>query len=368
MIYLFTFFLSITFFKLADFFLDKKKVLGILFLVIAILIPSILAGCRDLSVGTDTSFYVRDYFRDAKYARNFFAYKEKIPAEIGYATFNYLVTKIFHSISWLLFFIQGFIMLFITLSILNLKKKNLLPWAFLVYFLLYFSNSLNMTRQTMAIAVCLYSFSNLLTGRFAKALVFAGIAIAFHLTAFIFLTVFPIYFYTSKFIKNFWLFQLLISVACIIIVLMLDTIIVTFIGAGVLAEGFDTYTSGGIYGSNIPASDLFLCFVFFLVFVIFKQFSSLDEDRKNFFQTIFLVSIILCFAAIQSTFAVRGMYYFSFMSIVIIPLLIGNITDRKIEYLLWICVFSLFMLYWGLTIPYANLGETYPYKSKILNL
>lgn len=369
MIYLFIFFLSLIFFKLTDFFLDKKKGLAIFFLIIAILIPSIFAGCRDLSIGTDTSFYVLDYFKEAKHAKNFFKYREDvIRAETGYAIFNYIITKIFNNISWLLFFIQGFIMLFITLAILQLKKSKLLPWTFLIYFLLYFSNSLNMTRQTMAIALCIYSFSNLLTGKIIKAFILVGIAATFHFTAYIFLAIFPIYFYTSRFIKNFWLFQFVVGVSCILIVVLLDAIIVAFIGVGVLAEGFGTYKSGGIYGSNIPMSDLFLCFVFFILFVLFKRFSILQNSQKNFFQTIFLISIILCFAAVQSTFAVRGMYYFSYLSVIIIPLLITSIEDRKIEYILWISVVLLFILYWALTIPYANLGETYPYKSKILNL
>ncbi|WP_139422927.1 EpsG family protein [Chryseobacterium mulctrae] len=369
MIYLFVFFLSLIFFKLTDFFLDKKKGLAILFLIVAILIPSAFAGCRDLSIGTDTSFYVLEYFKEAKHAKNFFKYREDVArAETGYAIFNYIVVKIFNNISWLLFFIQGFIMLFITLAILQLKKSRLLPWAFLIYFLLYFSNSLNMTRQTMAIAMCIYAFSNLLTGRIIKALIIVCLAASFHFTAYIFLTVFPVYFYTSRFIKNFWLFQLVVSIACILFVVLLDAVIVAFIGVGVLGEGFGTYKSGGIYGSNLPVSDLFLCFVFFILFVFFKKYSVLQEFQKNLFQTIFLISIILCFAAVQSTFAIRGMYYFSFLSIIIVPLLITSIENKKIEYILWISVFCFFLLYWALTIPYANLGETYPYKSKILNL
>lgn len=368
MIYLFVFFLSLVFFKLADFFLDKKKGLAIFFIVIAILIASVFAGCRDLSIGTDTSFYVLDYFREAKHARSFFKYREQIRADTGYAIFNYVITKIFNNISWLLFFIQAFVMFFITISILHLKKSKILPWAFFIYFLLYFSTSLNMTRQTMAIAVCIYSFANLLTGNIAKALILVGFAITFHFTAFIFLGIFPIFLYTSKFTKNFWLFQLIISIACIAIVILMDIIIVAFIGVGVLAEGFSTYKSGGIYGSNIPLSDLFLGFVFFALFIIFRKFSFLEKSQKNFFQTVFLISIILCFAAVQSTFAVRGMYYFSFLSIVILPQLITSMEDKRFEYLLWISVVCLFILFWGLTVPYANLGETYPYKSKILNL
>lgn len=368
MIYLFVFFVSLIFFKLSDFFLDKKKVLGILFLIIAILIPSIFAGCRDLNIGTDTSSYVRDYFREARQAKSFFRYNEDVSTDVGYSYFNYIITKIFNDFSFLLFFIQAFIITFIALAILQLKKTNLLTWAFLVYFLLYFSNSLNMTRQMMALAVCLYSFSNLITGNRIKALILVGLASTFHFSAFIFFAIFPIYFYTSKFIKNFWLFQFIVGVSFILVVFLLDYIIIGIVGLGAVKEGFENYKSGGLYGSNLPLSDLFLCIVFFSLLITFRKFSQLETSQKNLFQTVFLISIILCFAAIQSTFAIRGMYYFSYLSIIIIPLLINSIEDKKIQLIMGFICAALFILYWGLTIPYANLGETYPYQSKILNL
>lgn len=368
MIYLFTFLLSVFIFQITDFFWDKKRVIAVLLLLLGILIPSILAGCRDLSIGTDTSFYVLDYFRSAKYSRNFLIYKDRVSSELGYLIFNYIITLLFQKMSWLLFFIQIFIMSFIAWAVLNLKKRNVLPWAFLIYFLLYYSNSLNMTRQTMAIAICLLSFSYLITGKIKKSLVVAAFALFFHFTAFIFLAVFPLYYFCNKFTKNFWVFQVLIGLVCVLAVLMLDNLIVLFIGSGMLAEKFDSYKSGGIFGSNIPMSDLFLCFVFLLLCLFFKKYTDYTSDKKNLFQTIFLISVILCFAAIQSTFAVRGMYYFSFQSILIIPYIMSDIQNKQLKNIMIATFCACFILYWILTIPYANLGETYPYKSKILNL
>lgn len=368
MIYIFVFLLSLFFFALSDFFLDKKKGLGYFMLIIAILIPCILAGCRDLSIGTDTSFYVRNYFRIAKHSRNFDHYYYKVPAEIGYAVFNYLIAGIFKNIHWLLFFIQLFITSFIALTILNFKRRGLLPWAFLVYFLLYYSNSLNMTRQTMAIAVCLYSFSNLLNGRTVKALIFAFLAVAFHYSAVIFFGMFALVFYTSKFTRNFWLFQLIVSFTCISVIILLDQIIAMVIGVGAMDQGFDTYSSTGVYGSNIPISELFLCVIFFGLTILFRRQFNESVENKNLYQSIFLVSFVFCFAALKSTFAIRGMYYFSYMSIIIFPILIENIEKKNAKRFFVTSVISLFLLYWALTIPYANLGETYPYKSKILNL
>src|SRR5690606_24516953 len=103
---------------------------------------------------------------------------------------------------------------------------------------LYYSNSLNMTRQTMAIAVCLYSFSNLLNGRTVKALIFAFLAVAFHYSAVIFFGMFALVFYTSKFTRNFWLFQLIVSFTCISVIILLDQIIAMVIGVGAMDQGF----------------------------------------------------------------------------------------------------------------------------------
>lgn len=368
MTYIIVFLISLLFFILSDFFFDKKKVFGYFLLAIAILIPCILAGCRDLSIGTDTSFYVRNYFRIAKYSRSFSNYLDKMPAEIGYSVFNYIITIVFKNIHWLLFFIQLFITSFIALAILNLKKRGLLPWAFLIYFLLYFSNSLNMTRQTMAIAVCLYSFSHLLKGNIMKAIIFAFLAVPFHYSAVIFFGMFVLSFYTSKFTKSFWLFQLIVGVSCIFVIFLLDQIIALIIGVGAANPGFDVYSSNGVYGSNLPISELFLCSVFFSLTIFFRKQFTESSKMKNFFQSIFLVSFVFCFAALKSTFAIRGMYYFSFMSIIIFPILIESLEKQSAKRFFVTSVVSMFLLYWSLTIPFANLGETYPYKSKILNL
>lgn len=370
MIYVITFFISLIFCKIASILLKDYKIVGLCFLFIAISIPSLLAGCRDIDVGTDTSGYVLQYFRIAKYEDSFNNYNSRISTEIGYSVFNYVITRSFKNFACLLFFIEFFVLSLISLSIINLKKYALLPWSFFVYFSLYFASSLNTTRQIMSMAVCLYSFSFLLDRKYARSLLIAFAAIAFHFTAFIFFAIFPLYYLINKISsKNFIFFQILISVSCIVIVFLLDYVITSFIGVGLLTDKFDAYTStNNTFGSNIPLSDLLSSSVIFVIIAVFKKYYSESNSIKNFFHIIFLISVILCFSAIKSTFAVRGMYYFSFLSIIIIPVYLSKFENRRLRLFLNFSFIIFFILYWMLTVTYANLGETYPYKSKILSL
>ena len=62
LIYIFVFLLSIIFTILCDG--SEKKSYRIAFALIAILIPSLLAGFRDYGVGYDTQIYVDDTYRE----------------------------------------------------------------------------------------------------------------------------------------------------------------------------------------------------------------------------------------------------------------------------------------------------------------
>ena len=370
MIYLLIFFLSFLLLNLSAFFYNsKKKRVGQFILLIALILPAALAGLRDLSVGTDTGFYVWDGYKDANRADSYSYYTMKSFLEPGYNILNYTITKIFQNFHWLLFFIQWFILSFIGWSVLNLKNYKLLPWAFLTYYLLYFNNSLNMTRQTMAIVICMFSFSYLLKRQYIISIIIALIAMFFHFTSFIFLAVFPIYYLSNKIKTRFWLVQIGVLLIAAIAVIALDDLITLFIGSGVLTQRYDAYTSkNGMFGSNIPISDLFLVVAFTFLFFIFQKFSKLDKNFKNLFGTLFMISIVLCFAAIKSTFAVRGMYYFSYLSIIMIPMLIISIDNKNAKKILKLGLFFLYILFWVLTVVVANLGHTYPYTSEILNL
>lgn len=368
MIYIITFFLSVLILNFSVFFykLEKNRV-GHIFLVIGLILPATLAGLRDISIGTDTSFYVLEAYRAAYRADDYNYYLMKSYLEPGYSFFNYNITKFFENIHWVLFFIQWFILSFIAWSILNIRQYKLFPWVFLTYFMLYFNNSLNMTRQSMAIVICIFSFSYLLKKQYIISFFVALIALFFHFTSFIFLSVFILYFFSIKVKKHFWFIQVAMVIIAATVVIALDNLITLFIGSGVLTDKYDAYTSKGSFGSNIPLSDLFLSIAVFTLFFVFQRFSNLEKNLKRFFSTIFLISIVLCFAAVKSTFAVRGMYYFSYLSIIILPMLVNSV-DNKYQKLLKVLLLFLYIMFWLLTVVVANLGETYPYTSKIMNL
>lgn len=72
-IYLMCFGTSCLFLKVSDK-CKKNKIVKILIISIALLIPCILAGLRHHSIGTDVEVYVQRLFQCAKNAQNFMEY------------------------------------------------------------------------------------------------------------------------------------------------------------------------------------------------------------------------------------------------------------------------------------------------------
>lgn len=365
MAYIFVFIFSLIFFYLASKTLsNNKRLLGYTFLCIAILIPSLLAGFRDMHIGTDTKGYVQPYFEIALSCSTYKLFQLLLSAEPLYGYLTYIVSECTRNVGWLLFFIQFFILGFICLSVLNLKKYDLLPFSAFIYFFAFYNRSLNMTRQMMAMAICLYAFSFLLKRRYYWSLLFAFISLGFHSTSFLFFIIYPLFFIVKECPSK--KMRILLFLATSSVLFLQDSLIQIFINRGMLSDKFLNYTSSGIWGSNLPLSDLFYALFFFVTIWKAKRYIIKYIDDYYYFQTLSSITIILCFAALNSTFAVRVMYYISFLSILIIPLCVNRYFFKQKHSLYLRTIIACLLFYWFMSIPYANLGETYPYSSKIL--
>ena len=122
------------------------------------------------------------------------------------------------------------------------------------------------------------------------------------------------------------------------------------------------YGSSDEYGSNLPISVLALNG--FNMFVFWKMTKRCSKGNviSLFGRYMTVMALLLCFLGLISTFAVRICDYFTFVNILLISAFIP--TARKF----WRrSVVAFYLFYFVMTIMVANLGDTYPYSSKILN-
>jgi hypothetical protein len=370
MAYIITFSLSVLFFFIAEKFLSRKgMVLGFIFSLIAILVPSIVAACRDLEIGRDTSNYVLAAFKTAQLSESLEIFLSHSSLEPLYNCLTYTISLFTTNIAWLLFSIQFIIVLLVYLSVYKLRQYAPIWFFMFIYLFVFYNPSLNITRQTLAMAFCLYSFSFLIEHKLLKSFIVFLPAIGFHSTAFIYLSVYLIFYFVKK-VKNtreirlYQIFGIIISIS---IISYLSNIIDILISTGILSDKFYTYASDDRWGSSFPIkSFVYSVFIFFIL----NRVSSKKQIKDYLlFRMLFLISIIFCFAGLVSTIAERGGWYFLFLSILIIPIVLYDHKKIRKPYIrIFPFILLFFLFYWYMAIVVMNLSDTYPYTSSILGI
>jgi hypothetical protein len=342
--------------------------------LVAILLPSVLAGCRDLKIGSDTWGYVERCYSLAKSCGSFVLFRDILYIEDFeplFLLFTYIVAAYTNNVAWFLFFIQLIIILLVYLSAFELKRHIPICFSVLIYFFFFYGFSLNGTRQAMAQAFCLLSFSFLLNHKFLKSILVFLPALGFHITAFIYLSVYPIFFFATSeyFVHRRRIIEVIFVLIACTIVIYLDKIIHLSISLGILGDKFIKYATSDVWGSSFPLADFTHYFTFF-VLLFFIQGKERDKiDYYHYFKYILLSCVILSFSGYISILTIRGAYYFSFLSILIIPMLLFYRQKiRKPFKYIFPFILCFFLFFWFMTVVIENFNETYPYTSKILGI
>lgn len=179
---------------------------------VALLVPSILAGVRDISVGTDVLVYAYPVFKDAYYAPNFdslFYQWQRI--EVGYLWLNYLVSGITSSHNIFLGLIMFIEVLFVFMTLNRWKEKMPLWLGMLVFYLLFFNLSLNLMRQALALSIAFYGMRYIFNRKFLLCSIWVFIGFLFHKSSIVLVLFYPLFVFANKFrsIKFMFIFILI---------------------------------------------------------------------------------------------------------------------------------------------------------------
>src|SRR5690606_27550839 len=138
----------------------SNKLYRYLYFIVAISLPSILAGIRGLNVGTDYIEYIRHIKEviaiidsDLKFSdldSNF---------EIGFNILLYIITRITDDLPLIVYLIYLFSAFFILKGSSNLIKPELVNWGYMIYLSIFWLFGFNGMRQGIATAICFYSLT-----------------------------------------------------------------------------------------------------------------------------------------------------------------------------------------------------------------
>lgn len=157
------------------------------FSICSVLSVSVLNGIRDYSIGTDVKVYGKQIFEDAVYARSFADFIEQCNrinmTEYGYAVFNYLIS-IFTSNLHIFLFIVGLIVnsafFYCCLKLRNIASPTFM-WS--AYLFLFYATTLNLLRQSIALALIFIAVVKIFDKRFGAAFAIVSVSYFFHHSA-----------------------------------------------------------------------------------------------------------------------------------------------------------------------------------------
>lgn len=366
--------------------IKKYKGFHVFCALMVILLPAILAGCRDYTIGTDVNVYAKPVFDKALNNVSYLSFVHAVDSsylgsiEPGYLFLAFVISKFTSDAHWFLFAISLFIGFFIYISLYRMKDHCSMFFGQLIYLTMIYNESFNMMRQSMAISIIIFAITFLLDKRWVKYILLMAIAYLFHRSALISLAI-PFAFRivgdqkktdSRQEIKNklkWWIRVIGVSTIMAVTVIGFQMIVQFLINLGLISSKYLTYLNFQRLGTfSLKA---FICY-FLILIVIFGR------RNKNWYGYSFLaieiISLIVYPLQSFMPWLYRiGSYFmycriFSASQLHFMPFRI--LRNKKIRYedvFAIICIICC-IIYWYFFYITWNNHETLPYTSQILEI
>lgn len=372
--YVISTFLSCFFIWLGTHDCTKNKRINI-WVILAIVIPSVLAGGRDVTVGTDTSIYGVPFFSYAL-QRNFESYMATAGGDPLWLVLVYGLSRITTDVFWELFLIE-FVIMFFTYKGLKQYDLGKYTWiGFLVFHLMFYSFTLNLMRQFVCLSIVFYSFRFVKEHRWKAYFLICFSLIFIQKTAVIAMLIYPMYhlttgIYEDGFMRRIklpgkkYLFKLLVIIgACMTVMFSSNAIVYISNLLGAFTSQVEYLT--GSY--NIVWRNLVYMLPLLAVALLYEKKVTKNNGDFSFFTLLLIVYIILWQLQGVSRESYRVGFYFGYFLIVSIPLLIKNVRGRENRMILFSMIFILMMAFYVDYFVVHLYNETYPYTSQMLGI
>lgn len=370
--YIVVFCLVIIFTYISDKELKKnKKILGIFFIILSILIMSILAAIRNDDVGKDISAYVMPQFEWAKLF-DFDKYITIGNVEYGFKVFVYVVTMLFGDYHWILFFLQLIVCTNIYIFAYRQRNDLSMSMVILIYLMLCYNDTLTMMRQYVALSFILLSIMFLLEKKYLKTLILFFIAVLFHTTAMVSIIIYILILMnkSNKITESSKKYLNILAIALFLVCLIFYRQIIYFLSykLPILPTKFYAYFTSSYYLEESNISNFMLIFKLGCIFVEFI-FMKFYKKSDKFFLILLLIDFGIYLISAKLTTISRLGYYFYYPSILYVMPQLKKILKKDRYNLISINLIFVVVLcvYWYYNFVLYNGGGTMPYASDILN-
>lgn len=368
MIYLVCFALSVFFAYLAK--KAQNRINFIVFSILSIAVTTLLAGLRDITIGIDTSNYYVNTWSKALILREYSLWEylqlyivgSRGRVEVLFALLVGIVARITADYQVFLTLVHLIIVSCVYIGAFRMRKHAEPDFVMLLFYLLYYNYSLNISRQYIAMAIVFAAVADIERGKFFRYIVFTLIAFLFHNTGIIGLAPMLVYLilYPRNQMKNVTMLRKI--TACVIIVgavFAFVPMVRVLINMGILSRKYLYYLNSD------QTSSYKLVFVFLFteiigVAIFWRNFQKYDRIA-NFFLFCSISFVLLYELATMIAYGKRVAAYFSLLNIVSLGILekCPRLAGNKIIVRTGIVV--VLLIYWIYVFFLRNASETVPY-------
>jgi len=276
----------------------KKKFF--LFSALSILLPVLLAGLRDYSIGIDTSNYydMERYWATASVSDSLWEYMAFYHTRgLGEYFFALLVGIMGQTGSFTLFLlvVHAWIIIWVYIGAYRLRK-HVQPWLILLlFYLAFFSHSLNVMRQYMALSFMFAFLMDLSQKKYLRYLIAVAIATMFHTSGLLSVGILIVHWlmygdYGKLRIKQDFSLrqrQIFIFIAVAVMVVIFNPLVRLLIGTGLLHKKYMFYVKNPFKGYNLLVI-LFLLVEMVAIWILRKGL----KERKPIFEFFYTLSVV----------------------------------------------------------------------------
>lgn len=302
------------------------------------------AALRHVSVGGDLENYVPafKYIGELSWRELVF-----VPFETGYVVLNKVVYLLAQDIRLLLVIIGGFVVFGYVRMI---YQNSVLPWVSLLFFigLGFFTESLSMLRQAIAMVIFIYGLKYVVAREFGKYLLIVLLATSFHLTAIVTLLLYPFVRFRLN-VCNF----IIIFIGCGVLALLVGPFVLDYI----ISHFYSLYSSQMDSGGGFSMLILLLAVTIGVLLLWKKR----EDNWENLFVHMLVLACCMQLFALQFALFARIVMYFSMSMIICVPNMLVKIENKEFRFLSTSVACLLAVVYFIFIILGRNAAGIAPY-------
>lgn len=347
----------------------KNNAMKIICIILAIFIPSFVAGMRDITIGTDVQIYGESFFRQAVQSASFIKYYNTINTDFGYALLNFIVSRFTSDVNIFLFIMQLIINGLIFATIYGHREKSPMWFSMLIYLTVYYCTTYNYLRQSIALAIILYSTKYIEQKKLKKYLLGVIIATSFHATA-----IFAVILYVINVVakrRNRIVYEMAIILIGVIVTLQINNVLQILYQMGIISERYYSYID--TFANNeggFSLVDVIYKGMWVVIYMLFGKKLRKEEEINSCYGMCLWLDLIFFFCGTKLKYAGRIAYYFGYTTILFIPKMVEKISDNKKgnANIVYFSICCILIGYWYVKTVLYGANEVYPYTSLILGI